>query len=345
MIKLKRIKAGEYNTLDGKFLIRKNYMLNLWFAGDIKTLESVVDCEKSLRKIRESLERYLMSSEISNDCKDNPESSTDPETTETATEIELETAEDTEEALDILINRTTEATKSSTEEKIPDLSNFHNAIIKAFGVSRAKEVRYTVQGVNVFFEFKRNMYKCFTPQSKLYKLSGQRFNLITWRDLKKEATETGDNSDVIYTARPPPESSSAESVKKNKLIKERIFKMNKFFIKGYIGNIECGKTYTKVSIATTRNFKNKKGEYETDWFNCLAFNATSDFISNYFSKGDMILCEGNIQNDNFTDDDGHIHYGFSFIIQSVEFCGTKNSEKQESNSRYGNAVNNKYKKK
>ena len=120
--------------------------------------------------------------------------------------------------------------------------------------------------------------------------------------------------------------------------------MNKFILRGYIGNIESGKNYTKVSIATTRNFKNKEGEYETDWFNCVAFNSTSDFISNYFDKGDMILCEGNIQNDNFTDADGHVHYGFTFMIQSVEFCGTKNRLKEVCNSKYGMAAN-KYKKK
>lgn len=99
-------------------------------------------------------------------------------------------------------------------EKILNLDNFVKALIKTIGLEKSKEVRYTVQGVNVFFEFKKTMYKCYTPQSKLYKLSGQRFNLIAWRDLKKEAIETDDNSDDIYTARPPPDSSSAESVKK-----------------------------------------------------------------------------------------------------------------------------------
>ena len=60
--------------------------------------------------------------------------------------------------------------------------------------------------------------------------------------------------------------------------------MNKFILKGYIGNIESGKTYTKISIATTRSYKNDKGEYETDWFNAVAFGSTADFISKYFSK-------------------------------------------------------------
>ena len=97
-------------------------------------------------------------------------------------------------------------------EKIPDLNNFQYALIKVLGMTHAKEVRYAIHGVNVFFEFKGVMYKCYTPQSKLYKLTGQRFNLITWRDLKKEVTETDDNSSGIYTTRPPPQSSSAESV-------------------------------------------------------------------------------------------------------------------------------------
>ena len=75
--------------------------------------------------------------------------------------------------------------------------------------------------------------------------------------------------------------------------------MNKFILKGYIGNIESKKDYTKISIATTRHYKNDNGEYETDWFNAIAFGGTADFISKYFSKGDMILAEGNIQNNDY----------------------------------------------
>ena len=92
--------------------------------------------------------------------------------------------------------------------KILNLNNFLKALIKTIGLEKVKEVRYTVQGVNVFFEYHGEMYKCYTPQSKLYKLSGQRFNLITWKDLKKENDEKSDDkSDGVYTARSPPESS------------------------------------------------------------------------------------------------------------------------------------------
>ena len=102
--------------------------------------------------------------------------------------------------------------------------------------------------------------------------------------------------------------------------------MNKFILKGYIGNIETGKTYTKISITTTRSYKNDNGEYETDWFNTVAFGNTAVFISKYFSKGDMILAEGNIQNNDYIDKEGVEHHSFRFIINTVELCG-KNVEK------------------
>lgn len=107
-------------------------------------------------------------------------------------------------------------------EKILNFDKFAKALIKSVGITKAKEVTYTVQGVKVFFEFNGSMYKCYTPQSKLYKLSGERFNLITWRDLKKESDETDDISESMYTARSPPESSLL-NLTINKLIKREDF--------------------------------------------------------------------------------------------------------------------------
>ena len=123
--------------------------------------------------------------------------------------------------------------------------------------------------------------------------------------------------------------------------------MNKFILKGYIGNIESEKTYTKISIATTRSYKNDNGEYETDWFNAVAFGGTADFISRYFSKGDMILAEGNIQNNDYIDNEGIGHHSFSFIINTVEFCGKSVEKSNGNNNGYKNNgyKNNSYKNK
>ena len=112
--------------------------------------------------------------------------------------------------------------------------------------------------------------------------------------------------------------------------------MNKFILKGYIGNIETTCDYTKISIATTRSYKNDKGEYETDWFNAVAFGGTADFISKYFSKGDMILAEGNIQNNDYIDKEGIEHHSYSFIINTVEFCGKSVEKSGNKNNAYKN---------
>lgn len=119
--------------------------------------------------------------------------------------------------VDGVIERICEISRENTKklekqnvEKVDDkqdvnLNNFTNALIKAVGLKNALEVRYTVHGVNVIFEYQGEMYKCYTPQSKLYKLNGSCFNLITWKDLKKESCEKSDDtSGDIYTVRPPP---------------------------------------------------------------------------------------------------------------------------------------------
>jgi single-strand DNA-binding protein len=52
------------------------------------------------------------------------------------------------------------------------------------------------------------------------------------------------------------------------------------------------------------------------------------FISRYFSKGNMILVEGNIQNNNYTDNNGVKHYSNKIIVENVSFCGGKNENGQ-----------------
>ena len=57
MLKLKKIRAGEYTTLDGKYVIEKEY--GFWYGYDAETGTSVVDSEGTFWRIRESLEGKL----------------------------------------------------------------------------------------------------------------------------------------------------------------------------------------------------------------------------------------------------------------------------------------------
>ncbi len=88
---------------------------------------------------------------------------------------------------------------------------------------------------------------------------------------------------------------------------------------------QSGIAMCKFSVAVERQFKDKMtGERQTDFLDCTAFRGTAEFISRYFSKGNMILVEGNIQNNNYTDNNGVKHYSNNIMVENVSFCGGKN---------------------
>ncbi len=81
----------------------------------------------------------------------------------------------------------------------------------------------------------------------------------------------------------------------------------------------------RISVAVDRQFKNQQtGEREADFINCVAWRQTAEFITRYFHKGNMILVEGNLRNDNY-EKDGVKHYSMTVYVDNVSFCESKNS--------------------
>ena len=78
------------------------------------------------------------------------------------------------------------------------------------------------------------------------------------------------------------------------------------------------------SVAVQRNFKNKDGNYDADFINCVAFRNQADFISKYFKKGNMIGIEGRIQSRSYDANDGSKRYVTEVNVENVEFVGSKN---------------------
>lgn len=67
---------------------------------------------------------------------------------------------------------------------------------------------------------------------------------------------------------------------------------------------QTGTPVCSFSIACDRGFKNASGEKETDFFDCVAWRQTAEFVSQYFTKGRMVVVEGRLQNRNWTDKEG-----------------------------------------
>lgn len=80
----------------------------------------------------------------------------------------------------------------------------------------------------------------------------------------------------------------------------------------------------RFSIAVNRRFK-KEGEPDADFFSCVAFGKTAEFIEKYFKQGKQIGVVGRVENDNYTNKDGQKVYGTRITIDECFFCGSSDS--------------------
>ena len=80
----------------------------------------------------------------------------------------------------------------------------------------------------------------------------------------------------------------------------------------------------RFSLAVNRRFKNKEGNYDTDFINCVAFGKTAEFIEKYFTKGMAIGITGRIQTGSYTNKEGQKVYTTDVVVEETEFVESKN---------------------
>lgn len=81
----------------------------------------------------------------------------------------------------------------------------------------------------------------------------------------------------------------------------------------------------RFSIAVDRRFK-REGEQEADFFNCVAFRKTGEFVEKYLHKGTKIVLDGEIHNNNYTDKNGNKQYAMEITVNTIEFAESKNAQ-------------------
>ena len=83
----------------------------------------------------------------------------------------------------------------------------------------------------------------------------------------------------------------------------------------------------KFTIAINRPFVSKDGgEKQSDFINIVVWRNTAEFVSKYFSKGKMIIVEGALRNNNYTDSNGTKHYTIEVHADNVSFGGDKKDD-------------------
>ncbi|MCM1055613.1 MAG: single-stranded DNA-binding protein [Bacteroides sp.] len=107
---------------------------------------------------------------------------------------------------------------------------------------------------------------------------------------------------------------------------------NKAILMGRICNdLELKTTPNGISvlsfrIAVDRNYQAKGEEKKVDFFNIVAWRTTAEFISKYFSKGKMILADGELQTRQYVDKNGSTQNVVELIVSSAHFTGEKKAD-------------------
>lgn len=78
-----------------------------------------------------------------------------------------------------------------------------------------------------------------------------------------------------------------------------------------------------ISVAVRRSYKNADGNYDSDFFNCVAFGNQAEFLEKYFKKGQEILISGHLQNRSWETESGEKRYATDIIIETIDFIGSK----------------------
>lgn len=95
-----------------------------------------------------------------------------------------------------------------------------------------------------------------------------------------------------------------------------------------------GVSAVNFSIAVNRNFKNKDGVIETDFFNVTAWRRQAENISKYCMKGTQVCVEGRLQNRTYEAQDGTKRYVTDVIADNVEFLSRPSNSAIDSNNGY-----------
>lgn len=83
-----------------------------------------------------------------------------------------------------------------------------------------------------------------------------------------------------------------------------------------------------VSVAVDRGYGDHK---TTDFFDCVFWKQGAEFVSQYFTKGQEILVQGEMQSRQYQDKNGNNRISWEIGNAHAEFCGSKQDNQKAPN--------------
>lgn len=88
-----------------------------------------------------------------------------------------------------------------------------------------------------------------------------------------------------------------------------------------------GVSVAQFSLAVERNYS-KGEEKQTDFINIIAWRNTADFVSKYFTKGQLVAVRGRLQTRTWQDQSGQKRYATDVVADEVFFAESKSKTEQ-----------------
>lgn len=86
---------------------------------------------------------------------------------------------------------------------------------------------------------------------------------------------------------------------------------------------QTGIAYGSFTIAVNRKYKNKDGEREADFINCVIWKKGAELLANYTQKGSLIGVSGPIQTRSYDNQQGQRVYVTEVLVENFDLLESR----------------------
>ncbi len=111
-------------------------------------------------------------------------------------------------------------------------------------------------------------------------------------------------------------------------LKNRVNLIGNLGIDPEVKELESGKKFARISLATSETYKNGKGEQvkNTEWHNLVAWGPKATFAEKYLKKGHEVAIEGKLTHRSYDDSKGNKKYITEVVINEIQMLRSSKTE-------------------
>ena len=89
------------------------------------------------------------------------------------------------------------------------------------------------------------------------------------------------------------------------------------------------KKLANITLAIPRSYKNSDGEYESDFIDCVLWQAVAEDTAEYCHKGDIVGVKGRLQSSSYEKENGDKIFKTEVIAEKLTFLSSRKEKEGE----------------